>query len=77
MATIAQPPAGQPMMAAGAPGQPMFVSPGMAPPQVQPGAPMPVMASQPGTVMYYPQTVGGAMVTVRELTDVATCRSSG
>ena len=65
MATIAQPPAGQPMMATGMAGQPMFVPTGVAAaPQVQGAAPMPVMATQPGTVMYYPQMVGGAMITV-------------
>ena len=76
MATVAQPPigqpmvatgtAGQPMVGAGMTGQPMFVPAQGVAPQVQAqAAPMPVMAAQPGTVMYYPQTVGGAMVTVR------------
>ena len=60
MATIAQPPASQPTMATVTAGQPMFVPPGVAP---QVAAPMPTMAAQPGTVMYYPQTVGGAFVT--------------
>ena len=64
MATIAQPPAGQPVMATGMADQPTFVPTGVAP-QVQ-AAPMPVTAAaQPGPVMYYPQTVGGAIVTVK------------
>ena len=69
MATTAQPPAGQPMMATGMAGQPMFAPTAGVAPQTQAvqHAPMPVMAAQPGTVpvMYYPQTIGGAMVTVR------------
>ena len=64
MTTIAQPPAGQPMMATGMAGQPTFVPTGVAP-QAQ-ATPMPVMVgAQPGPVMYCPPTtVGGAIVTV-------------
>ena len=55
------------MMAPGMAGQQMFVPTGVAPQAQVAHAPMPVMAAQPGTVpvMYYPQTVGGAVVTVR------------
>ena len=49
MATVVQPQAGQPM----------FVPPGVAPV----AAPMPVMA--PGSVTYYPQMAGGAVIMVR------------
>ena len=41
-------------------GQPMFVPPGVAPV----AAPMPAMAA-PGSVMYYPQMAGGAVIMVR------------
>ena len=53
MATVFQQPAGQPM----------FVPPGVAP---QVAAPMPAMA--PGSVMYYPQMAGGAVIMVRVYT---------
>ena len=49
MATVVQPQAGQPM----------FVPPGVAPV----AAPMPAMA--PGSVTYYPQMAGGAVIMVR------------
>ena len=55
MATIAQPPAGQPMAQTVTAGQPMFVPPGAAP---QIAAPMSAMTAHPGSVLYYPQMVG-------------------
>ena len=47
-------------------GQPMFV-PGVAP-QTAVAQPMPTMAS--GSVMYYPQMAGGAMIMVRARSSV-------
>lgn len=48
-------------------GQPMFV-PGVAP-QTAVAQPMPTMASA-GSVMYYPQMAGGAMIMVRARSSV-------
>ena len=62
MATIAQPPVGQPMAQTVTAGQPMFVAP-------QNAAPMPASmdaAAQPGSMMYA-QMAGGNMIIVSRI----------